>query len=127
MAGLAERISAGAMKAGRSHGTSEGTVAARPDKDAPLWAALLCFRPLRRIVAGRVGYSKRYGPATTVSRSVVMNDMVKRLADRPLVHREQRVITLRMMDELHQRTEGTAKRNFRENREKLIEGDDYFM
>jgi hypothetical protein len=37
-----------------------------------------------------------------------------------------RVVTLRMVDELHQRPEGTAKRNFNEHRGRLLEGVDYF-
>jgi ORF6N domain len=54
------------------------------------------------------------------------NDLVQRLADSPVVCRGRRVITLRMMDELHQRPEGTARRNFNEHRERLVESDDFF-
>lgn len=36
------------------------------------------------------------------------------------------VVTLGMMDELHGREPGTAKRNFQANRDKLILGEDYF-
>ena len=42
------------------------------------------------------------------------NELIERLAESPVVFREQRVITLRMMDELHARPEGTAGRKFRE-------------
>lgn len=38
----------------------------------------------------------------------------------------QRVVTLSMIDSVHERPEGTAGRNFRENRDRLIEGVDYF-
>lgn len=38
----------------------------------------------------------------------------------------QPVITLSMMDQAHERPEGTAGRNFRENKERLVEGEDYF-
>lgn len=38
----------------------------------------------------------------------------------------QRVVTLTMIDQVHQRPEGTAGRNFREHRDRLIEGEDYF-
>lgn len=38
----------------------------------------------------------------------------------------QRVITFKDIDEVHERTEGTASRNFRENRDRFIEGVDYF-
>jgi len=43
-----------------------------------------------------------------------------------IAYRGVPVITLRMMDELHQRPDGTAKRNFRANKEKLIENEDFF-
>ncbi|MGB9804088.1 ORF6N domain-containing protein [Desulfofundulus sp.] len=41
-------------------------------------------------------------------------------------YRGQRVVTFRDIDELHRRPEGTAGRNFRENRQHFIEGEDYF-
>ncbi len=41
-------------------------------------------------------------------------------------YRNEPVITFRMMDELHERPEGTAKRNFNQNQEKFIEGEDFF-
>ena len=41
-------------------------------------------------------------------------------------YQNRRVVTFRDIDELHQRPEGTAKRNFAENREKFIDGTDYF-
>ncbi|MEE5042929.1 ORF6N domain-containing protein [Pseudomonas alliivorans] len=45
----------------------------------------------------------------------------------PIVdYRGQRVVTLTMIDQVHQRPEGTAGRNFRENRCRFIEGVDYF-
>jgi hypothetical protein len=37
-------------------------------------------------------------------------------------YRGQRVVTLAMIDEVHQRPDGTAGRNFRENKSRLIEG-----
>jgi len=37
-----------------------------------------------------------------------------------------RVITLAMMDKLHHRPDGTARRNFNENKDKLEEGKHYF-
>lgn len=41
-------------------------------------------------------------------------------------YKGQRVVTLREIDEVHQRPEGTARRNFNANRNHLIEGVDYF-
>lgn len=38
----------------------------------------------------------------------------------------QRVITFRDIDKVHERSDGTASRNFRENRAKFIENVDYF-
>ncbi|MGF1275552.1 ORF6N domain-containing protein [Acetobacter pasteurianus] len=40
-------------------------------------------------------------------------------------YKGQRVITFKMIDELHERPEGTAGRNFRENRERFVPGEDY--
>lgn len=42
-------------------------------------------------------------------------------------YRGQRVVTLAMIDLAHERPEGTAGRNFREHRERLIAGEDYFQ
>ncbi|QNL89311.1 ORF6N domain-containing protein [Pseudomonas putida] len=45
----------------------------------------------------------------------------------PIVeYRSQRVVTLAMIDQVHERPEGTARRNFNEHRAKLIEGSDFF-
>lgn len=41
-------------------------------------------------------------------------------------YRGQRVVTLRDIDEVHQRPEGTARRNFNTNKKHLEEGTDYF-
>lgn len=39
----------------------------------------------------------------------------------------QRVVTFKDIDLVHERAEGTAGRNFRENKERFIEGVDYFQ
>ena len=39
----------------------------------------------------------------------------------------KRVVTLAQVDSVHGRPEGTAGRNFREHKHRLIEGDDYFV
>ena len=41
--------------------------------------------------------------------------------------KEQRVVTFKDIDMLHERVEGTAGRNFRENKKHLIENEDYFI
>lgn len=46
----------------------------------------------------------------------------------PIVeYRGQRVVTLAMIDQVHERPEGTAKRNFGEHRERLIDGEDFHL
>ena len=45
----------------------------------------------------------------------------------PIVdYRGQRVVTLAMIDQVHERPEGTAGRNLREHRERFVLGRDYF-
>ncbi|MFT8896267.1 MAG: phage antirepressor KilAC domain-containing protein [Acetobacter sp.] len=39
----------------------------------------------------------------------------------------QRVVTLKMVDELHGRAEGTARKRFNDNKSRLTEGEDYFV
>ena len=39
----------------------------------------------------------------------------------------QRVVTFKEIDAVHGRPDGTAKRNFRSNRQHFIEGEDFFM
>jgi phage antirepressor YoqD-like protein len=39
----------------------------------------------------------------------------------------QRMVTLAMIDEVHGRPEGTARRNFTEHRHRFIEGEDYVL
>lgn len=41
-------------------------------------------------------------------------------------YKGQRVITFKDIDKVHGRPEGTAGRNFRENRDKFIQDEDYF-
>lgn len=44
----------------------------------------------------------------------------------PIEYQGQRVITLSMMDRVHGRPDGTARRNFNTNREKMVSGRHYF-
>jgi hypothetical protein len=41
-------------------------------------------------------------------------------------YRGERVVTLAIIDLVHARPEGTAGRNFRRHRDRLIEGEDYY-
>jgi len=55
-----------------------------------------------------------------------MNPITIHNTQLPIVeYRGQRVVTLAMIDLVHERPEGTAGRNFREHRERLIDGHDY--
>lgn len=40
-------------------------------------------------------------------------------------HQGRRVVTLAMIDQVHQRPDGTARRNFNENKPRLVAGEDY--
>jgi len=42
------------------------------------------------------------------------------------VYQNQRVVTFKDIDMVHERPEGTAGRNFRENKDKFIENEDFF-
>ncbi|MBY0754562.1 ORF6N domain-containing protein [Clostridium sardiniense] len=58
-----------------------------------------------------------------------MNSLVK-INNNDLQTKEfkgQRVITFKEIDLVHERVEGTAKRNFNENKEHFIDGVDYFI
>ncbi|MBU0994855.1 MAG: ORF6N domain-containing protein [Proteobacteria bacterium] len=44
-----------------------------------------------------------------------------------LEYRSKPVITLRMVDELHERPESTARQSFNRNKERFIENEDYFF
>ena len=57
-----------------------------------------------------------------------MNNLIK-INNKDLQIKEfknQRVVTFKDIDMVHERTEGTASRNFRENRDKFIKSVDYF-
>ena len=43
------------------------------------------------------------------------------------IYEGQRVVTFADIDRIHQRPEGTAKRNFNANKEHFIEGEDYYI
>lgn len=58
-----------------------------------------------------------------------MNNLVK-INDTDLVVKEfngQRIVTLKEIDQVHNRPDGTARRNFNENRKHFNEGEDYFI
>jgi len=49
-------------------------------------------------------------------------------AEIPLVtYRDQPVVTFAMIDQVHQRPEGTARKRFAENRERFTEGQHYYL
>ena len=58
-----------------------------------------------------------------------MNNSIK-ISNQEIIIKEfkgQRVVTFMDIDLVHDRVAGTAKRNFNENRERLIEGEDYYI
>ena len=42
-----------------------------------------------------------------------------------ITYRDEPVVTFSMVDQVHQRADGTARRNFNENRERFVEGEDF--
>ena len=59
-----------------------------------------------------------------------MNNQLVKINNTDLLVKEfkgQRVVTFKDIDMLHERVEGTADRNFRENKEHFIENEDYFV
>lgn len=58
-----------------------------------------------------------------------MNDVVKIQNQEVMVkeYKGQRVVTFKDIDSVHERAEGTARRNFNANRNHLVEGEDFFV
>ncbi|WP_195259158.1 ORF6N domain-containing protein [Clostridium paraputrificum] len=59
-----------------------------------------------------------------------MNNQIIKINNTDLSVKEfkgQRVVTFKDIDMLHERVEGTAKRNFNENKKHLIQNVDYFL
>jgi ORF6N domain len=44
----------------------------------------------------------------------------------PVEYRGARVMTLSMMDDVHKRSDGTARRNFNEHKARLVDGEDFY-
>lgn len=58
-----------------------------------------------------------------------MNELIK-IGNQQISTKEfkgQRVVTLKDIDLVHERPEGTARRNFNTNKKHLLEGNDYFV
>lgn len=58
-----------------------------------------------------------------------MNDVVKIQNQEVMVkeYKGQRVVTFKDIDSVHERAEGTARRNFNANKKHLVEGEDFFV
>lgn len=57
-----------------------------------------------------------------------MNTITIHQTQMPIVeYRGQRVVTFAIIDQVHERPEGTAKRNFSDNRDRFRAGEDYFL
>lgn len=52
---------------------------------------------------------------------------IKHIILNPKEYNGQRVVTFKDIDEVHGRTEGTARKRFADNKDKFIEGVDYFV
>lgn len=64
------------------------------------------------------------------SRSTAMNQTISigHTTELPFVfYKNQPVVTLAMIDAVHARKEGTARYRFRDNKDRFIEGEDYFF
>lgn len=63
------------------------------------------------------------------SEEIKMNELIKVGNQKIIIkeYRGQRVVTFKDIDLVHERPEGTADRNFRENKSKFIEGEDYIQ
>ncbi|PYC07903.1 MULTISPECIES: ORF6N domain-containing protein [Pseudomonas] len=56
-----------------------------------------------------------------------MNQVTIHNTQLPIVeYRGQRVASTQMIDQVHERPDGTTRRNFNENRGRFVEGEDYF-
>jgi hypothetical protein len=58
-----------------------------------------------------------------------LNNLIK-INNKEIVTKEfkgQRVVTLADIDTVHERPSGTARRNFNENKDRLVEGEDYIV
>lgn len=58
-----------------------------------------------------------------------MNNVVKIQNQEVMVkeYKGQRVVTFKDIDSVHERVEGTARRNFNTNKNHLVEGEDFFV
>lgn len=57
-----------------------------------------------------------------------MNTITIHQTQLPVVeYRGQRVVTFAIIDQVHERPEGTAKRNFSDNRDRFRAGEDYYL
>lgn len=56
-----------------------------------------------------------------------MVDLLIEIQKNPIIYKGKPVITLSMVDKLHKRPTGTAKRTFRSHKRRLSEGSDYWV
>jgi len=53
---------------------------------------------------------------------------LQQLSDlKPVIYKGQPVLTLSLIDSIHQRTAGTASRTFIKHKSRLIEGEDFYL
>ncbi|OQW90917.1 MAG: hypothetical protein BWK79_18370, partial [Beggiatoa sp. IS2] len=62
-----------------------------------------------------------------MSKSIAVQTMRIGATEIPVLeYQGQRVVTFAMIDQVHQRPEGTARKRFHDNRKHFTEGEDYF-
>lgn len=82
--------------------------------------ATSCFPCLYSLIQKPVGRASLAAPKTAAA--------FVHGTELPVIeYRGQRVVTLAMVDAVHQRPKDTARRNFNENRNRFVEGEDFFQ
>lgn len=66
-------------------------------------------------------------PILSDSNTSVAPISINSIEVQPIIINGQPVLTLAMIDKIHQRPEGTARRNFRENKARLVDGEDFIV
>jgi len=56
-----------------------------------------------------------------------MYELINNVPLKVKVYKEQRVVTFKDIDRVHNRPEGTARKRFNDNRKHFIEGENFFV
>jgi len=55
-----------------------------------------------------------------------VTELLERIQNHPIYYEGQRVVTMSMVDTLHDRSRGTARRTFNSNRKRFVEDEDFW-